>query len=190
MNELQQAISLMATKEQVIEALGLKEDKSEEFWEIQLFTVRNRFLAYLLYKHRLDLTLFTGHVDGFTRMDLASTAEDLLAKGVNYTFIRNWWKSMGTYLHNRAFDAKREREKIAKMDVVVLVFFEKGRPYYLTYKDNKTSLVADVKDAHGFPIMSISELDKNYLANAAKDFDAVVKEFGATHVKLLPRQKD
>lgn len=190
MNDLQQMLATMATKEQVIKALGITEEKDEEFWEIQLFTVRNRFLSYLLYKHRIDMTLVAGGMDTLTIYDLAHTAENLLEQGVDYTFIRQWWKQMGTYLHNRAFDAKRERDKIAKMDIVVLVFFEKGRPFYLTYEDNKTSLVAEKEEAYGFPIMSITSLDKKYLAEAAKDFDAVVKEFGASYVKLLPRQKD
>lgn len=199
MNELRQALHQLATKEQVMSALGMEEDtQDEEFWKIQFFTVKNRFLSYLLFKHRLDMTLVAEErLDDEVEMDLLSTAEDMLQHGITYTFIRTWWKIVGTYLHNRAFEAKREQEKLNKMDIVVLVFFSKGhhlspkgRPYYLAFKGLDMVMVEDKKDAHGFPIMSANDIERNALIANAVDFESVVKRLGATHLKLLPRQKD
>lgn len=190
MSELRQVLSRLATKEQVIEALGLKEEQDEEFWKIQFFAVKNRFLSYLLFKLRLDLTLVAAEeLDDQVEMDLISTAEDMLEQGITYSFVRDWWQNMGTYLHNRAFDAKREQDKLNKMDIVVLVFFQKGRPFYLTYQGHEPTLVEDMNIAHGFPLLSVNDLNKHNLVERAADFEAVVRKLGATHVKLLPRQK-
>lgn len=186
MNELQQMLATLATKEQVIDALGLKEEQSEEFFQAQIYTVKNRFLSYLLFKHKADMTLVAGGYDYYLMMDMATTAEELLANGLQYKTIRNWWRTQGVYLHNRAFNAKREKEMIDQMFIAVLVFFPKGRPLYLQYEHGEVRFTEN--DPFKFPIMSISDLDRGNLAKNAEDFAIMVQEYGAIHVKLLPKK--
>jgi hypothetical protein len=198
-------------KAQVIETLGLTEEQNEEFWETQKMTVTTRFYEFLLHRLELPLTTERSTLSDEKAGHLGMVAGHLMHNGLTYKDVRDWWLHEGGYLHKKQFAAKREQDRAASFCIKALFLFEDQKPKYLSYAyvmgiesgglegggDKefaaiRTPVLLDLtheKDAHEFPVYSLSELTKESLLEQAKSFETLRKQLGAKEVKLLPKHK-
>jgi hypothetical protein len=198
-------------KTQVIETLGLTEEQNEEFWEAQKMTVTTRFYEFLLHRLELPLTTERSALSDEKAGYLGMIAGHLMHNGLTYKDVRDWWLHEGGYLHKKQFAAKREQERAANFSIKALFLFEDQKPKYLSYAyvtdlesggiesgvNNEFAAIRtpvllelkDEKDAHAFPVYSLSELTKESLLEQTKSFETLRKQLGAKEVKLLPKHK-
>lgn len=180
----------LASIEDIRVLLGITTEMPTEFWVTQKYTVAQRFFSYLLHKFQLPLATQREELTFEVCNELEEKARELLDKGLHYAIVREWWLVQGNYMHNRAYEARHEAERLASAATVVLVFFEGRRPLYLRYaEDGVVELKERREDAHQFTVYSLTELQSEHLEVAAKDFDVLVAMHGATHVKILPVKK-
>ncbi len=184
-------LARLGTRQSIIAALGLTElaEFTEEFWRIQCFTAMNRFYRMVALELGLDISLERTDQPEAALVAIRERAEALLAQGLTYTQVRTWWLQQGGFISSQAIAARHEREHLASMRLVALVFFEGSRPRYLAFDANGVAqLVNDAADARQFPVLRAAELEKAALLEAAKQFDGLKGLLGATQVKLLPHR--
>lgn len=204
-------LARLFNKEELVEILGLAEEKDEDFWNTQKLTVVARFYAYL--QNHLGIP-FTDERDTLSDEKLAHMsliAEHFMQNGLTYKVVRTWWLEEGVYLHKKQYTVKHEQERADSLCIKALFFFEGEQPRFLGYThvvdvetnplglEGPESLTptrmatlfpANEEDkAHAFPVYSITELSKQSLLEQARAFESLRKKFGAKEVKLIVRNK-
>lgn len=183
------ALARMASRQVVIDTLGITEPDQfdDEFWRIQIFTVIHRFYCWCAQQMGMDMGVERLQLDDASAKRIEHAAQAALQRGMTYADVRAWWLREGNFLHAQAVDARRERERIASMRLVVLLFFPEGRPYYLGVgADGNLTKVGDARDAKHYPVLRAAELDKQALLETAERFNGVVGLLGAKSAKVLP----
>ncbi len=186
-------LARLGTRQSIIAALGLTEfsEFTDEFWRIQCFTAMNRFYRMVALELGLDISIERTNQPETALVAIRERAEALLEQGLTYTQVRTWWLQQGGFIASQAIAARHEREHLASMRLVALVFFEGSRPRYLAFDANGVvQLVDDAAQARQFPVLRAAELEKPALFEAARQFDGLKGLLGATQVKLLPRRLD
>ena len=177
----------MFSKDSVMAAIGMEQDdKGDEFWKTQTYSVVSRFYAYVLHQMKLPLTLEREQLSleqfGLVMFGVHSALRD----GVSYLEVRDWWLCEGQLLHNAAFTAKREAERLATKGMRVLVFFDAARPRFLAEQEGEVTLTTELADAKVFPVLSAAQVTDEWKANMAAEFGYLLSKFpGSTSVKLV-----
>lgn len=197
---------------QITLMLGITQEQPEKFWEAQKMTVVARFYEFLLHREGLPLTTDRATLPEEKIAYLGLVAGHLMNGGLTYTDVRDWWLMEGKYLHEKQFAAKRELERLNSACIKVMFLFEDSKPKFLSYatvvdietdplgalnvfdaqtapRAQRQAILVDEASAHEFPVYSVSELDKDSLAEQAKSFEALSRILGATGVKLLVKRK-
>ena len=184
---LHNALHALATVEQIAETLGIQSVDShpEEFWETQKRASVHRFYWFLL--SELDITLSHEFADltNHQTETLAELANEWLRNGIDYQYVREWYKTSGEFQVDMAFKLRREQRDLATRCLNVLFIFEKGARWG-KFGRHVTLLTDSQEEASKFPVSSVSQLEKSYLAGMAKHFDHIGKKLGAKQVKVLP----
>lgn len=173
--------------EEVRKVLGIESlDKmSVEFWETQQYAARNRYFRMLLSMDgNLPISTEYFDLDDYDLGRLQKLSENFHASGRTYADVRKWWKERGEFLSDKAFKLRRERKEIEQTFLSVLFVFEKGAQW-LTYHAAGGADLTTREMAHRFTVESISQTEKSYLAEMAKHFESLKKQFGAKEVKVL-----
>ena len=173
--------------EEVCKVLGIEslDKKSEEFWQTQLYAARNRYFRMLLsMDNNLPLSTEYFDLDDYDLGRLQKLSESFHKDGRTYADVRKWWKERGEFLSDKAFKLRRERKELEQTFLSVLFVFEKGAQW-LTYHAGAGADLTTSEMAHRFPVESISQTEKPYLAEMAKHFESLKKQFGAKEVKVL-----
>lgn len=181
------ALVKMFSKENVMAAIGMEhDDKGDDFWRAQTYSVVARFYDYVLYQMGLALTLdrddLTPEQFGLVMYGINTALRD----GVTYQVVRDWWLCEGQLLHNAAFTAKHEAERLATLRMRVLVFFDQARPRFLAKKDGEFTLTTDEQEALNFPICGQTQMSKDWKERMSAEFGYLLSKFpGATSVKVI-----
>ncbi len=187
LDQLHNALHSIATVEQVAEALGIKDITAypEDFWDTQKRAAFHRFYWFLL--NELDITLSHEFGDlSFVESEaLVILANEWLKNGMDYTYVRSWYKMVGEFQVDMAFKLRRERRDLATRCLNVLLIFEKGARW-AKFGKHVVLLVDNQGDATNFTVSSPTQLEKDYLANMAKHFEHLAHKLGAKQVKVLP----
>ena len=173
--------------EEVRKVLGIESlhKMPEEFWQTQLYTARNRYYRMLLsMDDTLPLSAEYPDLDDYDLGRLQKLSESFHKNGRTYADVRKWWKERGEFLSDKAFKLRRERKEIEQTFLSVLFVFEKGAQW-LTFNADSGAVLTTREMAHRFPVESISQTAKSYLADMAKHFESLKKQFGAKEVKVL-----
>ena len=190
-SELYEYLNTLATKEQICTALGMTnpDSKDEEFWDDAFRTVRHRFLMFCLVATHKDIALDWPDMTRHDAIALAETALECLERpNFSYTTIRNWFITRGRYEFSQAIELRREREYLAQSCIRVLLLLETGGAKYLAYDEfsGEPILVDGPVHAHRFPVLSISQTQKDKLLQMAEHFEHLKKVFPTREIKLLP----
>ncbi|KWU23366.1 hypothetical protein [Burkholderia cenocepacia] len=175
------------SRETVMAAIGMEaDDQGEDFWKTQTYTVVSRFYAYVLHQLGLPLTLDRENLTLEQFGLVTFGVQSALREGTTYLAVRDWWLCEGQILHNAAFSAKREAERLAKRGMRVMVFFDAARPRFLADGEGEFTLTTDNAQAKVFPVLSATQLTDEWKANMAAEFGYLLSKFpGATGVKLV-----
>lgn len=190
-NELSDLLYSFADIEQVAAALNIKdlESKPEEFWEKQRFAAHNRTFYYCLCSLGLRPSMNVKELDEEQLDNVLNLLRHLQAnEAFSYTNVREWFKIYGEFVTDQAFKLRREKKALAETALYVLFVFKKGASY-LAYNGANPVLVSNRENAFKFPVQSVSETSKDYLADMAKHFKAVKEVFNAEEVKILVGSK-
>lgn len=184
---LHNALHALATIEQIAATLGIQsvESQPEEFWETQKRASVHRFYWFLLNELNIPLSREFGDLTLQETEALAVLANEWLRNGIDYEYIRNWYKMVGEFQVDMAFKLRREQRDLATRFLNVLFIFEKGARWG-KFGKHAVLLVDDQADASNFPVSSVSQLEKSYLAEMAKHFEHIGRKLGAKQVKVLP----
>ena len=184
---LHNALHSLATIEQIAETLGIQsvESQPEEFWETQKRASVHRFYWFLLNELNIPLSHEFGDLTLQETEALAVLANEWLRNGIDYEYIRNWYKIVGEFQVDMAFKLRREQRDLATRCLNVLFIFEKGARWG-KFGKHTVLLVDGQADASNFPVSSVSQLEKSYLAEMAKHFEHIGRKLGAKQVKVLP----
>ena len=184
---LHNALHALATIEQIAATLGIQsvESQPEEFWETQKRASVHRFYWFLLNELNIPLSHEFGDLTLQETEALAVLANEWLRNGIDYEYIRNWYKMVGEFQVDMAFKLRREQRDLATRCLNVLFIFEKGACWG-KFGKHAVLLVDDQADASNFPVSSVSQLEKSYLAEMAKHFEHIGRKLGAKQVKVLP----
>lgn len=187
MSRLNAKLNSLANKDELIRMFNIQEEKSDEFWRIQCFTVINRFFTYILHHAGLPLTTNREALSDEDCELFYVKAENYMSNGLSYKEVRDWWLLKGSFLHKEAYTAKYEAEDLLTRRLVVLMFFETGRPYYLAFDEaGEPVLKENAEDAYQFPVVRVGQLEKRYLEEAVENFKVAQERVGAVKVKVLP----
>ena len=173
--------------EEVCKVLGIESlDKMpEEFWQTQIYAARNRYFRMLLAMDKaLPLSTEYCDLDDFDLGRLQRASEQFHKAGFTYAEVRKWWKEYGEFASDKAFRLRREKQALGNTSLSVIFVFEKGAQW-LTYNATLGAELTTREMAHRFPVESVSQLEKTYLAEMAKHFEHLKKQFGAKEVKVL-----
>ena len=184
---LHNALHALATIEQIAATLGIQsvESQPEEFWETQKRASVHRFYWFLLNELDIPLSHEFGDLSNYQTESLATLANEWLKNGIDYEYVRNWYKDVGEFQVDMAFKLRREKRDLATRCLNVLFIFEKGARWG-KFGRHATLLVDSPEDATSFPVSSVSQLEKSYLAEMAKHFGHIGRKLGAKQVKVLP----
>ena len=184
---LHNALHTLATIEQIAATLGIQsvESHPEEFWETQKRASVHRFYWFLLNELNIPLSHEFGDLTLQETEALAVLANEWLRNGIDYEYIRNWYKMVGEFQVDMAFKLRREQRDLATRFLNVLFIFEKGARWG-KFGKHAVLLVDDQADASNFPVSSVSQLEKSYLAEMAEHFEHIGRKLGAKQVKVLP----
>ena len=184
---LHNALHALATIEQIAATLGIQsvESQPEEFWETQKRASVHRFYWFLLNELNIPLSHEFGDLTLQETEALAVLANEWLRNGIDYEYIRNWYKIVGEFQVDMAFKLRREQRDLATRCLNVLFIFEKGARWG-KFGKHAVLLVDGQADASNFPVSSVSQLEKSYLAEMAKHFEHIGRKLGAKQVKVLP----
>jgi hypothetical protein len=179
---LYQLMNSVATKEQVIAALGMVDhlEQTDEFWDAAFRTVRKRFLLLCLATLGRDLAtewddLTLGELCALVAQAQAYAA----APGFGYTYIRNWFIYRGQFEYSCAIKLRRERNLLAARCGRILCIMEPSGAKYLAYGDGLGDpvLVNGPALAHKFPIHSLSQCEPEYAKEMAEHFVRIKDRF-------------
>lgn len=183
---LGKTLNKLADRTEIARILDIESEMPDEFWRTQVFTAINRFYRYLQHQRDVSMAAEYTQLPDEELQVLIGAAEQALATGLTYAEVRNWWLTQGNFLYRRQMDAKKEAERLASQCIKVLVFLPERSPMYLAFaEDSSPQLVADAKDAHAFPVLTLSQTSKAALLEQAKEFRMVEVLFNATAIKLL-----
>ena len=184
---LHNALHALATIEQIAATLGIQsvESQPEEFWETQKRASVHRFYWFLLNELNIPLSHEFGDLTPQETEALAVLANEWLRVGIDYEYIRSWYKMVGEFQVDMAFKLRREQRDLATRCLNVLFIFEKGARWG-KFGKHAVLLVDDQADASNFQVSSVSQLEKSYLAEMAKHFEHIGRKLGAKQVKVLP----
>lgn len=190
--KLLNSLHSLATVEQIAETLGIASIDSmpEDFWVAQRRTVKTRFYWFCLSSLGMALSTEIEELSTGELTSLNSLAERLLkTEGFNYSLVRDWYHSFGSFVADKAFKLRRERRDLEDRVLRVLFIMDKGAKY-LAYRGFTPILVDSTSDAYSFTVHSPTELGKGYLADMASNFEVLKKTFGARAVKILPGREE
>jgi hypothetical protein len=186
---LRQTLRCIANKEQVAAGLGIQDlnSQDEDFWQAQKRAARRRFMQLCLQELCLDESLNWDEVDDATADRIADKAEVFLEQpGFDYALVRRWFRARGQFQYNKAVHLARERNFLANTALRVLLVLNAGGAKFLAFGPgpDEVRLVIE-SEAHEFPVSSSSELEKPFLQDLAKNFDALKEKFDAKEIKVL-----
>jgi hypothetical protein len=185
MKALGKALAALATREHISEVLGLTEQKPEEFWRIQKFSVASRFFAYIRWMAGESVAQQYHYLSDSEAIHYRDVVQEYLAEGLTYHTIRNWWLSQGAFLNRIEMDAIHEKEYLAELVSRVLVFLESGPPQYLAYDENyRPKLVATAGEAHQFQVLSVRETEKCQAESRAEEFSGLLHMVNGVKLKV------
>lgn len=173
--------------EDVRKVLGIQslDSMPEEFWQTQIYAARNRYFRMLLaLDQTLPLSTEYSDLDDYDLGRLQRASEQFHKAGLTYADVRKWWKEGGEFKSDMAFKLRREKKELSQTFLSVLFVFEKGAQW-LTYNAKLGAELTTREMAHRFPVDSLSQTEKPYLAEMAKHFESLKKQFGAKEVKVL-----
>ena len=168
-------------------ALGIEslDSMPEEFWQTQIYAARNRYFRMLLDLDKvLPLSTEYEDLDEMSIERLRRASEQFHKAGLTYADVRKWWKEVGEFKSDKAFKLRREKKMLESTGLGVIFVFEKGAQW-LTYNAKFGAELTTREMAHRFPVESVSQTEKPYLAEMAKHFESLKKQFGAKEVKVL-----
>lgn len=186
-DQLHNALHALATIEQIAATLGIQslDSMPAEFWESQKRASVHRFYWFLLSELNITLSHEFPDLTLHEVEELATLANQLLKDGMDYEYIREWYKTAGEFQVDAAFKLRREKRDLETRCLNVLFIFEKGARW-AKFGKHSVLLVDKQEDSTAFPVESVSQLEKHYLAEMAKHFYHVGQKLGAKQVKILP----
>ena len=179
------AIAIGAESVRVVLGIEFIDNMPEEFWQTQIYAARNRYFRMLLaMDQHLPLSTEYSDLDDFDLGRLQRASEQFHKAGFTYADVRKWWKERGEFESDKSFRLRREKKALEQTFLSVIFVFEKGAQW-LTYNARLGAELTTREMAHRFSVDSPSQTKKAYLAEMAKHFESLKKQFGAKEVKVL-----
>lgn len=179
------AIAIDAEAVRVVLGIESIDNMPEEFWQTQIYAARNRYFRMLLaMDQHLPLSTEYSDLDDFDLGRLQRASEQFHKAGFTYADVRKWWKERGVFESDKSFRLRREKKALEQTFLSVIFVFEKGAQW-LTYNARLGAELTTREMAHRFSVDSPSQTEKAYLAEMAKHFESLKKQFGAKEVKVL-----
>lgn len=183
-------------QEALAQALGIQEEKDEEFWTVQRYIVVDRVYSYLAHQIGLDLA-----INRDTEIDDLDTARVLYQatkyKGVEFYMnnIRPWYLNYGKMQVEAAKERRRIREYLQTHGLYILAFSkEEGkRPLFVKIDpfNGQASLVENREEATMIEVGNVAYLEKNskYLTEVAEQFSYLKATLDAKELKIFVGSK-